>query len=102
MIETCLFCNEPKKNYTPGPDVGFICGDCVQLLLRAEQEDLKKAYAKAIEQGFLNKASATETFLKPEDIDGKRPGKKRIERKSAGKSIGRSSDRKRVTRLIRA
>ena len=101
-METCLFCNEPEKNYKPGPDVDFVCGTCVQLLLRADQEDLKKAHAKAIEKGYLNKASAIETFLKPEDIDGKRPGKKRTKRKIAGKSIGRSSNRKRIVRPVRA
>ena len=99
---SCLFCNLPEPNYKQDPQVDFICGTCVQLLLRADQEDLKKAYVKAIEKGYLNKASAIETFLIPEDMDGKRPGKKRIKRKSAGKSIGRSSNRKRVTRLIRA
>jgi hypothetical protein len=100
--EVCLLCNGTEKNYKPGPDVNFICGTCIQLLLRAGQEDLKRAYEKALAKGYPRKASAIETFLKPEDMDGKRPGKKRPERKSPSKSIGRSSNRKRVTRLIRA
>ena len=100
--EVCLFCNKTEKNYKPDPDVDFICGTCVQLLLRADQEDLKKAHKKALDEGDPRKASAIETFLIPEDVDGKRPGKKRPKRKGTGKSIGRRSNRKRVTRLIRA
>lgn len=100
--ETCLFCNKPEKSYRPGPDIEFICGTCVQSLLHADQEDLKRAYKKALDKGCLRNASALKTFLMPEDIDGKRPTKKRLKRKGTGKSTGRCFNRKRVTRSIRA
>ena len=80
-MEVCLFCNEPEKNYKPDPDVDFICGSCVQLLLRADQEDLKKAHAKAIEKGYLNKASAIETFLIPEGHDEQRKPESKLDRR---------------------
>lgn len=65
--ETCLFCNKPEKNYNPGSDVEFICGTCVQLLLHADQEDLKWTYKKALNLGYPRKASAIETFLITEE-----------------------------------
>ncbi|HUT44543.1 MAG TPA: hypothetical protein VMW95_09415 [Desulfobacterales bacterium] len=59
----CLFCNCQEPNYKPGPDVDFICSSCVQLLLGADQDDLHKAHAKAIEKGYPAKAKAIESFL---------------------------------------
>lgn len=41
----------------------FICSSCVQLLLGADQDDLRKAHAKAIEKGCSGKAKAIESFL---------------------------------------
>ena len=77
-METCLFCNGAEKDYKPGPDVDFICGACVQLLLRAEQEDLKRAYIKALDKGYLSKAKAIETFITEEiTIERKTPKSKR-------------------------
>lgn len=86
--ELCLFCSGKEKNYKPEPETDFICDLCVVLLAGAEQDDLKKAHAKAIEKGFKDKASAIESFIIPEVIDGKRPAKKH----------GRHSDRKRIVR----
>jgi len=54
----CLFCCKPERNYRPGTNVNFICGTCVQLLLSADQADLKKAYAKVAKKGCSGKASA--------------------------------------------
>jgi hypothetical protein len=65
----CLFCNDLEPNYQPEPGKDFICSQCVQLLLSADQEDLLKAHAKAIEKGYSNKAKAIESFLEPEDIN---------------------------------
>ena len=61
--ELCLFCNRQEPNYKPGFDVNLICSYCVQLLLGAGQDDLKKAHTKAIEKGYLRKAKAIESFL---------------------------------------
>jgi hypothetical protein len=87
----CLFCNLPEPNYKPESHIDFICGSCVILLADADQDDLKRAYGKAIAMGYLNKASAIESFLIPEVKDGKRPSK----------SVRRNIDRKRVARSIR-
>ena len=88
---SCLFCNLPEPNYKPESHIDFICGSCVVLLADADQDDLKRAYGKAIAMGYLNKASAIESFLMPEVKDGKRPSK----------SVRRNIDRKRVARSIR-
>jgi hypothetical protein len=88
---TCLFCNLPEPNYKPGPDVEFVCGSCVIPLADASQDDLRRACGKAIAMGYLNKASAIESFLMQEVKDGMRPSK----------SVRRNIDRKRVTRTIR-
>jgi hypothetical protein len=67
--EACLFCNRLEKKYKPEPNNYFICSQCVQLLLSADQSELKRAYSKAIEKGYSNKARAIESFLLPEDIN---------------------------------
>ena len=87
----CLFCNKPEKNYMPVAGNDFICGSCVQLLSDAEQDDLKRAHSKAIKKGYLNKASAIESFIIPEEKDGKRPKTKKR---------GRYSHRKRINRTL--
>jgi len=84
----CLFCNKPEKSYN---DVGFLCGTCVQLLLHADKEDLKRAYKKALDYGYLRKARAIETFLPRKEKHGKRPDK----------SVKRDFNRARITRPIR-
>jgi hypothetical protein len=65
--DTCLFCGKPEKGYRPSKSVDFICGSCVQLLLDADQGQLKRAYEKAVRLGYKGKASAIKTFLIPED-----------------------------------
>ena len=64
-MELCLFCNEQVYK----TDADYICGSCVQVLLNADQADLKRAYNKAIEKGYLNKARAIESFLIPEEFN---------------------------------
>ena len=82
MNKVCLFCNETEKNYKPDPDVDFICGICVQLLLRADQNDLKKAYVKAIEKGYSDKTKAIESFLNEDEYYGKtKKSERNMERK---------------------
>ena len=65
----CLLCGFPENGYRPDADKEFICSRCVQLFLSADQEDLRKAQAQAIEKGYSNKARAIESFLMPEDIN---------------------------------
>ena len=91
--DLCLFCNVPEPNYKPQAKIDFICSQCVQMLLGAEQEDLKKAHTKAIDKGYLNKASAIESFLIPEGING--------QRKPVTKKRRRHSNRKGVVRTFR-
>jgi len=87
----CLFCNDQEPNYYPAPNKDFICSSCVQLLLSADQEDLKRAYTKAFSLGYQNKARAIESFLMNEENtnEQKRPETRKF------------SDRKRNTRIFR-
>jgi hypothetical protein len=87
-MDPCLFCG---KNEIHDPSCDFICSTCVQVLLEADQEDLKRAYAKAIEKGYPGKVKAIETFLIPEEPDGKRPTRE----------FTRHLNRKRITRPVR-
>jgi len=90
MSEFCLFCNEPEKNYKPGPHVEYICSGCVQMLLMAEQDDLRRAYKKATELGFHGKANALESFIENGGDDGQRkPESKKYRRCVDGKRINR-------------
>jgi len=63
--QTCLFCSlfEYKS------EVDFICDSCVQLLLDADQSELKRAYKKAIEKDYSNKARAIESFMTLEEFN---------------------------------
>jgi len=76
---TCLFCNCAEISYQPECD--FICSSCVQMLLNADQDDLHRAYQKAISRPYLNeehrkacepeylrKAEAIKSFLIEEEI----------------------------------
>jgi len=85
----CLFCNGKEPNYKPGPGIDFICSRCVQLLLGADQNDLKKAYAKAIEKGYPGKARAIESFLDEGEYYGKT------------KKSERNMERERTMRAVR-
>jgi len=87
----CLFCNETEKNYKPDPHIDFTCGTCVQLLLRADQADIKKAHKKALDEGYMGKVSALESFLIPEGKHANRPTK----------SVKRNLNRERTARSIR-
>jgi hypothetical protein len=90
----CLLCNCQEPNYKPGPGVDFICSRCVQLLLGATQNDLKKAHTKAIEKGCPGKANAIESFLDEGEYYGKTEHSKRnMERKRPLRSIRSSRDK---------
>jgi hypothetical protein len=82
----CLLCNEP----TYRANVDYICGSCVQLLLEAEQADLKRAHNRATEKGYRNKTKAIQSFLIPEEINVRETKKHK-----------RNMGRKRPVRTIR-
>ena len=90
----CLFCEAEEQNYLPVPDTDFICSRCVQVLINADQDDLKRAYDKATAQGYTRKARAIESFLIP-------GGETNAQRKPNSKKRGRHSNRKRIDRTIR-
>ena len=97
-MNVCLFCNESEESYKPGKDIDFICGGCVILLADAEQEDLKKAYQKALNEGYIGKASALESFIIPEGKDEQSKPKSKINRrhthrKGSLKSVGHKEER---------
>ena len=69
----CLFCSCQEKNYKPDKD--FICSRCVQLLLSAEQSELKRALAKAEEMGFENKVLALQSFIIEDEINARKTKK---------------------------
>ena len=69
--ETCLFCNSSDKKYKSESDKDFICPQCVQVMLSTDQAELKRAYSKAIEKGYQNKANAIASFLIPEEINAR-------------------------------
>ena len=71
--DVCLFCNGKDKKYKPETGIEFICSLCVQMLLGADREDLKKAHTMAIDKGYLNKASAIESFLTEDEIEQRKP-----------------------------
>ena len=89
----CQFCGFPEPAHRPSLDKEFICSGCVQLLLSADQTELKRAYSKAIEKGYPNKARAIESFLTPEE-------KINEQRKPFTKKRRRHIDRKRIVRTI--
>ena len=71
----CLFCAGIEKNCKPaGTD--FICSRCVQILLAADQDQLKKAYQKAVDKGYINKAHGIASFLHEGTFDHERKTKK--------------------------
>ena len=85
---TCLFCNEREKNYRPEPGIEYICGTCVCLLADADQDDLKRAYRKALDKGYLRKASALESFMHEEANYGKAKKSKRdLERERSVRKV---------------
>jgi len=88
----CLFCETEEQNYTPAPDTDFICSRCVQVLINADHDDLKRAYDKALAKGYTRKARAIESFLIPggEINAQRRPKSKKFERHFNRKRIDTS------------
>jgi len=55
MIETCMICNIPEKNYKPDEGIEYVCGDCIQKILKFSQEELKRGRLLALEKGYERK-----------------------------------------------
>ena len=89
----CLFCSNPEPKYKPQAKVDLICSQCVQMLIGADQEDLKTVHTMAINNGYLDKASAIESFLIPEGLNEPR--------KPVTKKRGRHSNREGIVRAFR-
>ena len=87
----CLFCYDPEPNYKPEAGKDLICSMCVQILLAADQKDLKRAYGKAMERGYDRKAKAIESFLIEGEVTNERKTKK----------LKRNMGRKRPVRKVR-
>ena len=87
----CLFCNGLEIKYKPESGIDFICSQCVQTLISADQADLKKAHKKAIEKGYTRKANAIESFLIEGEVTNERKAKK----------LERNMGRKRPMRTVR-
>jgi hypothetical protein len=92
--EACQFCNGLEKKYKPGPGKFFICSQCVQLLLSADQADLNRAHRKAIDKGYTNKAKAIESFLILEETNGRKAkvSKRGVVRKRPKRTVRPSRD----------
>lgn len=89
----CLFCRFPESGYKSEAEKEFICSKCVQHFLSADQPELMRAYKRAIEKGYSDKARAIKSFLIPEEkING--------QRRPISKKRRRHSNRKRIDRTI--
>ena len=61
---TCLFCGHPEKSrYKQPANVDIICSSCTPVLAGLEVDDLKLAYAKAINEKAYGIRKALESFL---------------------------------------
>lgn len=72
----CIFCCDSDTDDKPEPGKDLICPMCVQILLAVDQEDLKRAYGKAIERGYDRKSKAIESFLIEGEVTNDRKTKK--------------------------
>ena len=86
----CLLSDGMEKDYKPAKGVDYICSSCVLLLADANQDDLKRAFVKAVEKGFKNKASALKSFIIEDESN---------ERKT--KRFKRNMERERPLRKVR-
>ena len=95
----CLFCNNSEPKYKPQTKIDFICSQCVQMLLGADQEELKTVHTLAIENGYLNKASAIESFLMEDEIEQRKPTRHHQRIADRKGTAGAIRDKKRIARL---
>jgi len=76
----CLLCNGlPDDGYKPAKGIDFICWRCVQRLLVADADDLLRAYQKARQHGYTQKAAALKSFttMEGKDDEQRRPERHR-------------------------
>lgn len=94
----CLFCDGQEMNYKPAKAVDYICSCCVLLLAAANKDDLKRAYAKAMEKGFKNKASALKSFIIEDKINERKTkkSKRNMERARPMHTVRPSRDQDRT------
>ena len=83
----CLFCEKPETNYKP--QGSFVCSRCVQTFLAADQDYLKWVHDLAIKNSMTGKAWAIESFLIPEEEDGKQ-----VNSKSRTRDVRKHFDRR--------
>ena len=97
MME-CLFCGFPEPGYRPDLDKEFICSRCVQILLSADQEDLNRAYRKALEKGYPKKARAIQSFLISEETNARETkiAKRNLVRKRSMRTLRYTRDQLRA------
>jgi len=57
----------PERNYRPDKDVDYVCGRCVQALLKFDQEELKRGYDLAVAKGYTSKATTIKMFIGTEE-----------------------------------
>lgn len=93
----CLICYGQERNYKSGPGIEFICGTCVQHLLKFDQDELRRGHKLAIDLGYPWKARAIESFLIKENINAKTKGHKpNLARKRIMRKARSSRNRKRT------
>ena len=90
-MEYCLFCDGIESSYQPKCE--YVCSGCVILLCDADQDDLRRAYQKAIKHGIDRKAQALKMFIEKEDAIVRNENPKRDARNLA-KHRNRTRDRK--------
>jgi len=96
MSDICLFCGQPEKSCNPSKCVDFICGKCVQLLLAADQDELKRAYGKAVSLNYGDKASAIKTFLMEDEDAETEESERSMVRKRTMQAVRPARDRVRA------
>ena len=63
-MEICLFCMQPEPTkYLPRKGNEYICSGCVITLNSTPQEEIEKAYLKALNNKSLDQAKALKIFL---------------------------------------
>ena len=90
--ELCLFCNSNENNYVPADNRKFLCSSCVNLLLGADQDDLKNAYAKASSMKNERMAEAINMFIERNESN---------EQRNNGRKLKRNNNRTRTIRTAR-
>ena len=62
-MKKCLLCNrEEPGNTAKGPDVDYVCADCVLVLVQTTQKEIDKKYIQAIGDRAYKTALALYTF----------------------------------------